>query len=98
MTQAALFRYRLARSISSADAEATLLRARLALESLHGESQVLLDARHTWDESGRICVVDASSQVGKDFNRLFVGFLQREYGEGGFRVDRINVEPIATSD
>lgn len=90
MTARNLFRYRISNSISPADAEATLLRAILAVESLHGESETRMEVRHAWDESGRICVVDGNSKVGRDLTRLFTGFLRREYGDDGFRVERVD--------
>lgn len=92
MTANNLFRYRIVNSVAPGEAEATLLRAILAVESLHGESEARLDVRHAWDESGRICVLDASTAVGRDLNRLFTGFLKREYGEDGFRVERVDQE------
>jgi hypothetical protein len=32
---------------------------------------------------------DAGTPVGRDFNRLFLGFLQREFGPESFRVERV---------
>ena len=54
--------------------------------SLHGESQVRLDAAHAVDADQRSCVIDASTQVGRDINRLFTGFVLREFGPDSFRV------------
>ena len=42
--------------------------------------QVRLDAAHHFDLEQRLCVIDASTAVGCTLNRLFVGFLCREYG------------------
>ena len=36
----------------------------------------------------RKCVIDSSTAVGRDLNKLFVGFLQREFGEDAFHVER----------
>ncbi len=91
-----LFRYRMSKAVAPADVEATLLRAILAVESLHGESETRMEVRHAWDESGRICVLDASTTVGRDLSRLFTGFLLREYGADGFRVERISLHEAAT--
>lgn len=98
MNHDTLFRYRLSRSVAPADAETTLLRAIMSVESLHGESQARLDIRHSWDESGRICVLDASTQVGRDLNRLFTGFLKREYGDDAFVVERVNLVSEASQE
>ncbi len=67
----------------------SLLLARFAVESLHGEARVLLDASHAFDPDLRACVIDAATQVGRDVNRLFAGFLRREFGPDSFRVEGV---------
>ena len=71
------------------DLEITLLLALVAVESLHGETQVRLDAKHDVDADRRACTIDATTPVGRDLNRLFAGFARREYGEGAFCVERV---------
>ena len=88
-----VFRYRLADAVPAADAEATLVLAILAVEALHGEAQARLDAGHVFDAKLRTVVIDASTAVGRDFNRLFLGFLSREFGPGSFRVERVSQPP-----
>ena len=76
--------------------EASLLLAILATESLHGESQVRLDVSHFLDPAKRVCVIDAGTPVGRDLNRLFIGFLGREFGPDAFSVERVedhNLQP-----
>jgi hypothetical protein len=82
------YRYSFAPEVPAAEVEATLLLALFAVEALHGEAQVRLDAAHALDPGGRACVIDAASVVGRDLNRVFVGFLRREFGAGAFRVER----------
>lgn len=80
------------------DVEASLLLAVLATESLHGESQTRLDAAHVFDADKRACVIDASTAVGRDLNRLFVGYVGREFGPDAFSVERAEnpvVEAVA---
>ena len=84
-----IFRYTFAPSVPSEEIEATLVLAILATESLHGTSQVRLDAAHAVDVEKRSCVVDASTPVGRDLNRLFTGFVSREFGADAFNVERI---------
>jgi hypothetical protein len=79
------------------DVEITLLLALVAVESLHGETQVRLDAKHEVDADRRACTIDAATPVGRDLNRLFAGFARREYGEDAFRVDRVGVAPLETA-
>ena len=84
-----VFRYRLADVVPAEEAEATLVLSILAVEALHGEAQARLDAGHAFDAERRTVVIDASTAVGRDFNRLFLGFLSREFGPGSFRVERV---------
>jgi hypothetical protein len=88
-----VFRYRLADHVPAEEAEATLVLSILAVEALHGEAQTRLDAGHAFDAKRRTVVIDATTAVGRDFNRLFLGFLSREFGPGSFRVERVNPPP-----
>ena len=87
-----VYRYEFAADIDPADVESALLLAVWGAESLHGESQVRLDASHFFDPEKRIWVIDASTAVGRDINRMFVGFLERELGNEAFRVERVDSE------
>lgn len=84
-----IYRYSFAAEVPLADVEASLLLAIWGTESLHGESQVRLDASHFLDTDLRRCVIDASTDVGRAINRLFVGFLNREFGPDSFEVERV---------
>jgi hypothetical protein len=84
-----LYRYAFNDNVPSEEIEASLLLAVLAAESLHGESQVRLDVAHFLDMDDRACVIDAGTAAGRDLNRLFVGFIRREFGEDSFRVERV---------
>jgi len=88
-----IYRYSFQADTPLEDVEASLLLAILATESLHGEAQVRLDAGHYFDPDRRACVIDASTAVGKDVNRLFVGFLRREFGDDSFTVERVDELP-----
>ncbi len=91
-----IYKYVFNSSIDMTDVETSLLLALLAMESLHGESQVRLEAAHMLDAKSRTCVIDAAGDVGRDFNRLFVGFARREFGEDAFCVER--AERASTAD
>jgi hypothetical protein len=88
-----IYRYTFQADASLEDVEASLLLAILATESLHGEAQVRLDAGHYFDPDRRACVIDAGTAVGKDVNRLFTGFLRREFGDDSFQVERVDAFP-----
>lgn len=84
-----VYRYVFDASLEIAEVELSLVLALLATESLHGESQVRLEAAHVWDAESRTCVIDGDGDVGRDLNRLFVGFVRREFGEDAFHVEHI---------
>jgi len=90
---AEVYRYSFVDSISFEEVEASLVLALLATEALHGQTQVRLDADHAVDAEKRSCVVDASTAVGRDLNRLFAGFLSREFGADAFEVERVDHLP-----
>jgi hypothetical protein len=92
-----IYRYKFAPSVAFEEVESSLVLALMATESLHGESQVRLDAGHATDAFTRTCVIEASTAVGRDLNRLFVGFIRREFGEDAFQVERVDsaVTPTA---
>ena len=88
-----LYRYTFKPDVSPEDLDASLLLAIMGTESLHGEAQVRLDAAHFFDHDKRVCVIDASTPVGRDVNRLFAGFLSREFGANAFEVERVDHLP-----
>lgn len=84
--QSNVYRYVFGESVPMEEAEATLHLAILAAESLFGESTVRMDAAYSIDEGRRICVVDASNEVGRCICQIFTGYLTREFGRGAFQV------------
>jgi hypothetical protein len=84
------FRYVFAHCVDFDEVEASLVLARIGVESLHGATVARLDAAHVADPEARAMVIDASNDVGRDLNRLFAGFLSREFGSESFVVDRIS--------
>ena len=84
-----IYRYNFVPALPLEDIEASLVLAIMSAESLHGEAQVRLDAAHFLDSDQHACVIDAGTPVGRDVNRLFVGFVSREFGEDAFTVERI---------
>ena len=84
-----IYRYVFDSDIAMEDVESSLLLALWGTECVHGAVNVRLDASHFMDLDARACVIDASTCVGKDINRLFVGFVSREFGPDAFRVERV---------
>lgn len=87
-----LYRYTFKPDVPLDELEASLLLAILATESLHGEAQCRLDAAHFLDPDQRACAIDADTEVGRDLNRLFAGFISREFGADAFQVERVAAE------
>ncbi len=83
------YRYVFAASVAIDDVEASLLMAILAAEALYSPAQVRLDAAHYFDAVSRVCVISADTEVGRDVARLFVSFLEREFGPAAFSVERV---------
>ena len=87
-----IFRYVFDPSVPIEEIEASLVLAIMATESLHGQSDVRLAAAHDLDAAKHTCVIDAETVVGRDLNRLFIGFLSREFGEDSFRVEHVAID------
>jgi hypothetical protein len=90
-----VFRYSFSASVDIVEVEATVTLSLLATESLHGESRVRLEAHHSFDAEGRTCTIDATGEAGRDLNRLFLGFISREFGQNSFRVERVASAELA---
>lgn len=84
-----LYRYCFSPDVPLEDVEGTLLLAQIAAENLHGESQAQLDIEYAYDPEKGTCVIDSATTAGQDLNRLFAGFLRREFGPDAFRIERL---------
>lgn len=84
-----VFRYTFNKDASMAEVEASLLLAVMACEGLHGQVDVLLDAAYYIDRERKSCEVDASTLIGRDFNRMLTGFLNREFAADEYGVELV---------
>ena len=87
------YRYEFPKDIEMAEVDASLLLAVLATEDLHGSAQARLEVSYYLDDEQRSCVINADTEAAKTLNRIFVGFLQREFGADAFSVRRVDVMP-----
>lgn len=85
-----LFRYRFDADVAFEDVEAALVLSLLACECLHGEVETRLHAKHAADAAKRACVVDVSTEVGRDLAKLFTGFVRHEIPERCFTVSHMD--------
>jgi hypothetical protein len=88
-----VFKYEFSPGVPMEEVESSLLLSILGCESLHGETEVHLNATHKLEPQLRTCVIDVGTDVGKDLNRLFAGFLRREFGRSQFNVKRVDELP-----
>jgi hypothetical protein len=84
-----LYRYDFDATVLTEDIEAALFLAVWGCEALHGEAQTRLDAALYFAPNRRAYVIDAGTAVGRDLNRVFVGFITRCVGADVFTVERI---------
>jgi hypothetical protein len=87
-------RYTFEASVPAEEIEDSILLAIMAVEGLHGQSRVRLEAGYLLDAEKHACVIDASTDVGRDVNRVFVGLAIREFGESAFTVTRVDKEEV----
>jgi hypothetical protein len=87
------YRYSFKRHIDIHDVQDTLTLAIIGAENLHGRARLRLDGWWRLDRQRRQCIIDASTQVGRDIARLFTGYLSREFGEAAFSVTRVPGRP-----
>lgn len=83
------YRYVLCRPVPFPEVMDTFDLALIAVQSLHGQEKTRLDARFASDSGKRTLVIDAGTAVGEALNQIFTGFARREFGEHGFRIERL---------
>lgn len=82
-------RFSFAASVCMQEVEATLRLAILAVQSLHGEDRVRLEAKAELDRDARVCVVDTTSRVSRTLALVFGGYVRREFGPEAVTVQHI---------
>ncbi len=88
----ASYRYCFRPNVEMDDVESSLALAILGAEALHGETETRLNAAHAFDAKRFSCVIGASTKVGRSLNRLFLGYLRREFGDDAFTVSRVSTD------
>lgn len=86
-------RYTFGLKVPMRDVEESVLLAMLAAEGLHGSPRVRMEADYLVDAKKRACVVDITTDVGRDIARILTSFLAREFGENAFEVKRLDRPP-----
>lgn len=78
-------------SVPMAEVEATLRLALMAVESIHGEDRVRLEASFGIDRESRVCFIDSATDAGRLLALVFGGYVRREFGDGAVEVERIRI-------
>lgn len=87
-----IYKYRFDESVTGQELEDTLELAQLAAASIVrsiGHCRSLEECRFILDKANRICVIDASTDAGDDFIRIFTTLAIREYGERSVKIERL---------
>jgi len=90
-----IYKYSFDNQFQLKEIENSLFIAALATESLYGRSRLKLDTAFRLEKQKRSCVIDGSTEVGQHIACVFTGLLTKEFGEDGFKVERLNEEYIA---
>lgn len=62
-------------SIPMDEVAKTMALSVIPVESIHGESAMMLDGKFLMNMRRRTCTIDAESETGNDLARVFLGFL-----------------------
>jgi hypothetical protein len=80
------YQYHFRKDVPITDVLDTLDLAVIAVESIHGEARASLETSWSADAASRMVTIDATNEVGRTLNQVFVGFIRREYGRTHFTV------------
>jgi len=86
---ACVFRFSFSTDVPLDEAEMTLQLATFAAEGLFGMARVRIDFSYHVDAARRAILVDGTKEVGATIVQVFAGLLLREFGDDGFRVERM---------
>jgi len=73
--------------------EESIILAMFAAEGLHGSPRVRMETSYLLDAKKRACVIDITTDAGRDIARILTGFLSREFGEDAFEIKRLDRPP-----
>lgn len=80
-------------SVSMPEVEATLRLALLAVQSLHGEDRLRLEAHVQVNHTRHLCLIDTAPEVGQTLAVIFAGYVRREFGEDAVLIER-EAQPV----
>lgn len=89
-------RYRFVPSVSFESVTASLLLATWGAESLHGDAAGLAGV-YSVDSQARTCEIRVDGAAGHDLSRLFAGYLERQFGDDAFQIERLDQAGLASA-
>jgi hypothetical protein len=87
--EAVVYRFTLAKGGSRKELEALLLLAVRETELVFGRAQRKLETDYRLSRSKAACTIEGGSECGEYLAKLLSGFLIKQVGEDGFRVERL---------
>ena len=84
-----IYRFTFDPRVAIEDVEDSVVISVFAAEGLHGPARVRMDASYLLAAKRRVCVIDASTRVGRTITTIFTSFVLRAFGAEAVRVERI---------
>lgn len=81
-----IYQYTFDPQINPSDIRDTFRLAYLATQSVYGHRRTLLEADFDLNEAQQEAWIDARNDVGQHLHRVFLGYLNREFGTGSTTV------------
>lgn len=85
------YRYTFEEGVDLKSIQESLFLSCVAVESLVGRAAMRMDLSFDFDQSNRMCFIDAGLEVGQKVARIFTGFLLREVDPDMFDIDRTDI-------
>ena len=82
------YRFSFEPDISMDEVEKALALSTIAVESIYGESAMMVDGKFTVSKRARTCLIDAETQLGQDLAKVLARFLNTNHG-GCFRTEMV---------
>ena len=83
--------YQFQATVPMEEVEASLVLAKMGTESLHGTCGLLLDVKSELIEKKKQVRIRGTATIGSTLNRLFLGFLRREFDPSEYTVTTMEV-------
>lgn len=83
-----VYRFTFEPEVSMDEVEQALALSAIAVESIYGESAMMIDGKFAVNKRSRTCLIDAETQLGCDLAKVLAGFMNANTG-GCFRTEMV---------